>query len=439
MYFYETILALLLSLCFFALFFPYLTPQARQLIGLTSVYRPISLAAFLVYGALILLRPISGPAPLFLTPFMVLIGTGAMALEARTKSGRGAQSLSAKKLFLILVGAVALGIGTAFLFGLRVCIIYFNLLVASSFAWLAIEARYLFRASRSFSAGAIVTSAVIAAFAMVVRATAYIEPPVSLAVAFFPDAPGGFVPRIVATFAAFFSTVAFNFEDLRLQAVKERSNAAALYGGLFQSLVKAIEGRTGQTESQTGLTAHCAALLTQKLQQHGWFNIPRSPEFAARVAKAAPLADLGLIGLPQHILSEELAPGSDAFQLFCRHPLIGKELLKGIVLQAMKQQVQGDENLDALELAAEIIEYRHENWDGSGFPHGKIAKEIPPATRIATVAADLVRFAQQSSRLEDAFQAIKEGADQKYDPLVVRVLIANEDAFADILSGRVKA
>lgn len=433
MYTYETILALLLSLCFFALLFPFITPERAQLLRLTSVYRPISLIAFLSYGAVILLKPLIGALPLMLMPVFVLVGAGAMALEARDKAGARAHRLRPKTLWIGL--GVVLGFGSALslVLGLRASVLFFNGIVGLAFAWLAIEARRMFLASRSFYAGIICASAAVAALAMFVRTLAYVDQPITWATAFFPDPPGAFTARILATFATFFASVAFNFEDLRLQAVKEQERAAALYGGLLQSLVKAIEGRTDQAKKQARLTALCGALLTEKLQKHGWFNIPKTPDFAAKIGQAAPLADLGVIGLPQHILAKDLDPASEDYQLFRRHPLVGKNLLTGIIRQASRQHIQGDDNLEILDLAVEIIEARHENWDGSGFPAGKIAKEIPPSARIVAIAADLTALALQSPKLDVAFAALKDGADQKYDPLAVRVLLSFEPEFRALL------
>lgn len=433
MYNYETILALLLALCSFALLFPYLTPERAQWLRLTSFYRPISLVAFLFYGAFILLKPLIGTLPLILMPVFVLVGAGAMALEARDKAGLPINAPSTKKLLAGLSIFVVGGALISLSIGLRASILFFNGAVAVTFAWMAFEARRMFYASRSFYTAIILGSAALAAVGMFVRTLAYIDQPVTWFTAFFPDPPGAFTGRIMATFAVFFASIAFNFEDMRLQAVKEKARAKALYGGLFQSLVKAIEGRTDQAKRQTMLTASCAQLLTEKLQRHGWFNIPKSPDFAAKVGQAAPLADLGLIGLPQHMISTEIDLASKDYQLYRRHPLVGKNLLTGIMRQASRQQVVDDGSLEMLELAAEVIEARHENWDGSGFPLGRSAKEIPPAARIVTIAADLVTLAVQDPNLETAFEALRVGAEQKYDPLAVRVLLSFEDEFRALL------
>lgn len=433
MYNYETILALFLSLCFFALLFPYLTPERGQLLRLTSIYRPISLSAFLCYGIIILFLPITGTLPLICMPFLVLIGAGTMALEAREKAGLSTPGSPPWKLLGGLAITIILGGSLAVSQSLLAAIFFFQSTVALAFAWLAIEARALFRLRRSFYAGTIFVSAVVALVAMCLRIFAYVDQPVTWTTAFFPDPPNAFMGRVIATFAAFFASMAFNFEDLRIQAVQEQDRAAALYGGLFQSLVKAIAGRADHAKNHMTLSAACAELLAAKLQKHGWFQIPKDPDFPRQIGQAAPLADLGLIGLPQHIMMESCDPSSPDYALYRRHPLVGKDLLKGIIRQASRQQIQGNAGLELLELAVEIIEFRHENWDGSGFPAGKIAKEIPPAARITAIAADLAQFALQLPDIDAAFERVAAEADQKYDPLAVRVLLASQAEFRAIL------
>jgi response regulator RpfG family c-di-GMP phosphodiesterase len=94
---------------------------------------------------------------------------------------------------------------------------------------------------------------------------------------------------------------------------------------------------------------------------------------AELIRRAAPLHDIGKIGIPDAIL---LKPGRLTEQEFAaiqEHTTIGAEILSG-------------SKSSLLRLAERIALSHHERWDGHGYPQGLRGEEIPLAARIATVA-----------------------------------------------------
>lgn len=91
------------------------------------------------------------------------------------------------------------------------------------------------------------------------------------------------------------------------------------------------------------------------------------------IRRAAPLHDLGKIGIPDYILLKpgELTPEEAA--IMRTHTTIGAQILSG-------------SSVPTLVMAAEIALCHHERWDGSGYPHGLAGEEIPMAARIVAVA-----------------------------------------------------
>lgn len=91
------------------------------------------------------------------------------------------------------------------------------------------------------------------------------------------------------------------------------------------------------------------------------------------IRRAAPLHDLGKIGIPDYILLKpgELTPEEAA--IMQTHTTIGAQILSG-------------SSVPTLVMAAEIALCHHERWDGSGYPHGLAGEEIPMAARIVAVA-----------------------------------------------------
>ncbi len=88
---------------------------------------------------------------------------------------------------------------------------------------------------------------------------------------------------------------------------------------------------------------------------------------------AAPIHDVGKIGIPDSIL---LKPGkltSVEFEIVKKHTEIGAGIMKG-------------SNFEVLKTAGEIALSHHEKWDGSGYPHGLAGEAIPESARIVAVA-----------------------------------------------------
>ena len=98
------------------------------------------------------------------------------------------------------------------------------------------------------------------------------------------------------------------------------------------------------------------------------------PEDEAKaVLYAAPLHDVGKIGVPDRIL---LKPGrltSDEWEIMKQHTLFGGRILEG-------------SKSDHLKLGRVVALTHHEKWDGSGYPQGLKGRDIPQIGRIVAIA-----------------------------------------------------
>jgi putative two-component system response regulator len=91
------------------------------------------------------------------------------------------------------------------------------------------------------------------------------------------------------------------------------------------------------------------------------------------IRHAAPLHDIGKIGIPDSVLLQPGRLGSDDFELMKTHTVIGKDILAG----------SGSPLLDA---GAEIAVTHHERGDGAGYPAGLAGEAIPISGRLVAVA-----------------------------------------------------
>lgn len=142
------------------------------------------------------------------------------------------------------------------------------------------------------------------------------------------------------------------------------------------------------------------------------------------ILEAAPMHDVGKIGIPDYIL---LKPGKltfEEFEVMKGHAKLGHELLKG----------SGSETLRA---GAEIAISHHEKYDGSGYPFALVGTKIPLFGRIVAVAD--VFDALTSERpykkawpLADARKFLEDGRGAHFDPMCVESFLAGWDEALEI-------
>jgi len=130
-------------------------------------------------------------------------------------------------------------------------------------------------------------------------------------------------------------------------------------------LARAAEYRDDETGKHTRRVGRSAGRIASVLGM--------SPEESRSIRMAAPLHDVGKIGIPDSILLSSDALTDEEFEIMKRHCVIGAELLTS-------------PDVALLELAAEIALSHHERWDAKGYPHGLGETDVPLAGRIVAVA-----------------------------------------------------
>ena len=136
-----------------------------------------------------------------------------------------------------------------------------------------------------------------------------------------------------------------------------------------------------------------------------------SREWAAQLRKAAPMHDVGKIGIPDSILKK---PGSftpEERLAMNRHSAIGADLL-------------GKSRIGLFQLAAEIALAHHERWDGTGYPQGLAGEAIPLSGRIVSAvdfydALTMDRVYRPAFSHEKAMEMMREQRGKAFDPQIV--------------------
>jgi putative two-component system response regulator len=125
---------------------------------------------------------------------------------------------------------------------------------------------------------------------------------------------------------------------------------------------------------------------------------------------AAPLHDIGMIGMPEIVVK----PGSlslEELDLLKTHTSIGSRVFSGSTSPILR-------------MAEEIALYHHENWDGTGYTPGLSGDSIPLPARIVAVVDTFFAMTQdrpyQTARtVTEALAWIDDQAGRKFDPAVV--------------------
>jgi putative two-component system response regulator len=139
---------------------------------------------------------------------------------------------------------------------------------------------------------------------------------------------------------------------------------------------------------------------------------------------AAPMHDLGKIGIPDLILVKPAKLDPVEWEIMKLHTVIGAKILKG-------------SDAEFIRLGETIAQYHHEKWDGSGYPNSLKGIEIPIAGRIAAIAD--VFDALTSKRpykepfpVEKSLAIIREGRGSHFDPDVVDAFFTIQDEILTI-------
>lgn len=152
-----------------------------------------------------------------------------------------------------------------------------------------------------------------------------------------------------------------------------------------------------------------------------------SQEDADILRDAAPMHDVGKIGIPDNVL---LKPGKldrDEWSTMQKHVEIGVSILGQY----------SDSKL--MLMAIEVAQHHHEKWDGSGYPNGLSEQNIPITGRIAAVAdvfdaLTSERPYKKAWSVEKAVTLLTEEKGKHFDPQIVDLFIENLDEMLSIKS-----
>ncbi len=195
-------------------------------------------------------------------------------------------------------------------------------------------------------------------------------------------------------------------EDNRMleeRVLARTQDLEAAHNEIVERLAIAAEYRDDDTGQHTHRVGRMAALLAEALGM--------APDVVALIRRAAPLHDVGKIGIPDDILHKPARLSDSELDRMRTHTTIGAKIVLGGSSPLMR-------------VAEEVAISHHERWDGSGYPHGLSGEDIPLSGRIVAVADvfDALTHARPYKEAWPAERAIAEITRQRgsqFDPRVV--------------------
>ncbi len=183
-------------------------------------------------------------------------------------------------------------------------------------------------------------------------------------------------------------------------------------------LISASEHRDNETGAHIRRIGLYAAEMGRFL---GW-----NPAQVDCVLSAAPMHDIGKIGIPDRILQKGGALNDEEWIIMKTHTLIGANILKG-------------SSVPFIQMGARIAVGHHEKWDGTGYPGGLKRQKIPLEARIVALVDVFDALSNRRCYKEPwpearVLELVQKERGTHFDPDLADLFLARFDAFRKILN-----
>jgi len=176
---------------------------------------------------------------------------------------------------------------------------------------------------------------------------------------------------------------------------------------IIQRLGKAAEYKDNETGLHVIRMSKYAHVLAKA--------VGMNEEDAELLMNAAPMHDIGKIGIVDKILKKPGSLTDDEYEEMKLHCAIGADVI-------------GEDRSDLLELAKIIAISHHEKWDGTGYPNNLLGEDIPLVARIVAIAdvfdaLTSVRSYKKEWLVDEAISLLEKEAGKHFDPELVTLFV----------------
>lgn len=199
----------------------------------------------------------------------------------------------------------------------------------------------------------------------------------------------------------------------------------------IKTVVSLVETRDPETGQHIVRTQNYAKALAVHLKQAGLFPDILTDDYIETLYHAAPLHDIGKVGIPDKILLKPGKLSEEEFEIMKTHASIGRDTL-------LSTETKGQDNA-FLKMGARIAGSHHERWDGKGYPDGLCDEKIPLSGRIMAIcdvydALISERCYKPAFSHGKAMDIILKEKEALFDPRLVDGFFAIEDTIKLIVT-----
>ncbi len=235
------------------------------------------------------------------------------------------------------------------------------------------------------------------------------------------------------------------FQEEEIEGIRSIADAAAItldgmtrqeqleqsVSTLVRTVAHLAEYKDEETTEHLERVAVFAKILAAQLQKSSPYAPQITNDFLRYMVQAAPMHDIGKVGIPDDILTKPGKLTDEEFRIMRTHTEIGRRVLS--------QALQASNQSPLLQMCIDIAHCHHERWNGKGYPRGLNADETPLAARIIALvdAYDAITSERRYSAArshEQAVEIIRADRGKHFDPVIVDAFLECQAYFNAIRS-----
>lgn len=189
------------------------------------------------------------------------------------------------------------------------------------------------------------------------------------------------------------------------------------------------EYRDEETTQHIERVSRLSKILAEEVKREGPYAYDVTDEFIAMLVQAAPMHDIGKVGIADDILTKPGKLTDEEYNIMKMHTEIGRRVLS--------HALDPDHPGPLLQMCIDIAYSHHEKWNGQGYPQRISGRNIPLSARMIALvdAYDAMRSHRRYKSAithEDAIKQIQESSGQHFDPNLVEAFMRCHERFDEV-------
>ena len=223
----------------------------------------------------------------------------------------------------------------------------------------------------------------------------------------------------------------FNLEERIRDKIQHIQN---IQSQILLGIASVVENRDDSTGGHIKRTSDVIRILIDVIREKNILQL--SDEFCEDLIKAAPMHDLGKIGIDDKILRKPGKLTDEEFSIMQSHVIKSAQLVEKIL--------NGVEEEHFVKVATNVAKHHHEKWNGMGYPDKLKCEDIPLESRIMAIADvydALVskRCYKEPMSFEQAYSVMIDSMGSHFDPKLEQVFILSREKLEEYYSSEVDA